>query len=78
MPNAGNSGSDNKYHATDNVNHTSGCGSFQSSQNSWYFPGGSNTSAVGTGFALGYNILSALVQNGATFTVDFTSAQSIV
>ena len=77
VPNAGNSGSDNKYHATDNVNHSSGCGGFQSSQNSWYFPGGSNTSAVGTGFALGYNILSALVQNGATFTVDFTSAQSI-
>ena len=77
VPNAGNSGSDNKYHATDNNPHNSGCGGFQSSQNSWYFPGGVNTSAVGKGFALGYNVLSALVQDGSAFDVDFTSYQSI-
>lgn len=67
------------YNATNGANHTCCNGScqFQAINNSWYFPGGSNTAAVGTGFALGFNILSALEQNGTNFNVDFTSAQSI-
>lgn len=70
-------GSGNAYNATDNVNHSASCGSFQSSVNSWYFPSGTNTASFGTGYTNTHNILSSLVTNGSTFDVDFTSQQSI-
>ena len=67
------------YNATNGSLHTccgGGC-SFQGVNNSWYFPGGTNTSSYGTGFAQSYNVYSALVQDGSSFNVDFTSNHSI-
>jgi len=75
VPNAVN----DPYHATNNANHTccSGGCSFQSTVNSWYFLGNTNTASSGNGFAQGFNILPTLVQNGSTFNVDFKGIFSI-
>jgi len=76
LTNVPDAGSGNAYHATDNTNHNSGCGSFQSTVGSWFFPSG-NQISFGDGHAVSHNILSALVSNGSTFDVDFRSEQSI-
>lgn len=67
------------YNATNGNLHTccgGGC-SFQATQNSWYFQGSTNTPSFGTGFAQNYNVLSNIVEDGTTFTVDFNSNFSI-
>ncbi len=80
VPNAGQiTGVDNAYNATNGNNHTccgGGCG-FQATENSWFFPGGTNTSSFGQGFIGNYDVFSALVQDGSAFTVDFTGTFSI-
>ena len=67
------------YNATNGNAHSccSGGCSFQATQNSWYFPSGTNTPSFGTGFAQNYDVLSNIVEDGSSFTVDFNSEFSI-
>ncbi len=73
VPNAGGGA----YNATDDQLHSSGCGSIQTSVASWYFPGGTNTAAVGTGYTASNDVYTLIDETGSTFNLDFTSAQSI-
>jgi len=75
LTNVPDAGAGNTYHLTDNFAHGAGCGSFQGT--SWYFPGGSNAGAFGTGYSEAFDILSDLQEDGSTFNIDFTSSQSI-
>ncbi len=77
LTNTPDAGAGNNYYLTDNNLHSAGCGSFQSSVNSWYFPGGTNTASFGTGYTECIDVLASLAEDGSTFTVDFESNQNL-
>lgn len=78
LTNTPDAGAGNAYHLTDNNFHNASCGGFQSTEASWYFPGGTNTGSYGTGYSECFNIpVGNVVEDGSQFNVDFTSGHSI-